>query len=45
MYEKTLKIGTAKVNNAYEWQKVRYRLFYTNPNIQNLGNVIWFMVF
>ncbi|XP_037708134.1 putative uncharacterized protein DDB_G0277255 isoform X15 [Drosophila subpulchrella] len=24
MYEKTLKIGTAKVNNAYEWQKVRY---------------------
>ncbi|KMZ03427.1 uncharacterized protein Dsimw501_GD19006, isoform G [Drosophila simulans] len=24
MYEKTLNIGTAKVNNAYEWQKVRY---------------------
>ncbi|XP_016960181.1 uncharacterized protein LOC108031371 isoform X5 [Drosophila biarmipes] len=24
MYEKALKIGTAKVNNAYEWQKVRY---------------------
>ncbi|XP_052838674.1 TATA element modulatory factor isoform X8 [Drosophila gunungcola] len=24
MYEKTLNIGTAKVNNAYEWQTVRY---------------------
>lgn len=24
MYEKTLTIGTAKVNNAYEWQKVSY---------------------
>ncbi|KPU75535.1 uncharacterized protein Dana_GF11453, isoform L [Drosophila ananassae] len=24
MYEKTLNIGTAKVNNAYEWQKVSY---------------------
>ncbi|XP_020813433.1 putative uncharacterized protein DDB_G0277255 isoform X4 [Drosophila serrata] len=24
MYEKTLTQGTAKVNNAYEWQKVRY---------------------
>lgn len=24
MYEKTLTIGTTKVNNAYEWQKVRY---------------------
>lgn len=24
MYEKTLTIGTTKVNNAYEWQKVSY---------------------
>lgn len=24
MYEKTLTIGTTKVNSAYEWQKVRY---------------------
>ncbi|XP_033232762.1 golgin-84 isoform X7 [Drosophila pseudoobscura] len=24
MYEKTLTIGNAKVNNAYEWQKVSY---------------------
>lgn len=24
MYEKTLTIGTAKVNNAYEWKKVSY---------------------
>lgn len=42
MYEKT--IGTAKVNNAYEWQKVSYSKSQptttqsTKPKQKQLGN-------